>query len=121
MDADSLSQIAEFLASVRGSSERLATACLEHRVGAAFGGIAGGAIGNYQDRQEQKLRQQMAGTGVRVVRKDEVAGHTDSPCSAEYDQKLAERRANSVAAYLESRGVDAKRLIVVGDGEKDPI
>lgn len=51
----------------------------------------------------------------------EVAGHTDSTGSAEYNQKLSERRANSVAAYLGSRGVDPKRLIVVGDGEKDPI
>ena len=37
-------------------------------IGAAVGGIAGGAIGNYQDRQERKLRQQLAGTGVDVVR-----------------------------------------------------
>ncbi len=37
-------------------------------IGAAVGGIAGGAIGNYQDRQERKLRQQLAGTGVTVVR-----------------------------------------------------
>jgi outer membrane protein OmpA-like peptidoglycan-associated protein len=38
-------------------------------IGATVGGIAGGAIGNYQDRQERKLRQQLAGTGVDVVRK----------------------------------------------------
>jgi outer membrane protein OmpA-like peptidoglycan-associated protein len=37
-------------------------------IGAAVGGIAGGAIGNYQDRQERKLREQLAGTGVAVVR-----------------------------------------------------
>jgi outer membrane protein OmpA-like peptidoglycan-associated protein len=37
-------------------------------IGAAIGGLAGGAIGNYQDRQEAKLRQQLAGTGVDVVR-----------------------------------------------------
>jgi outer membrane protein OmpA-like peptidoglycan-associated protein len=37
-------------------------------IGAAIGGIAGGAIGNYQDRQEQQLRAAMAGSGVNVVR-----------------------------------------------------
>jgi outer membrane protein OmpA-like peptidoglycan-associated protein len=33
------------------------------------GALIGGAVGNYQDKQEAKLRQQMAGTGVEVVRK----------------------------------------------------
>ncbi|QSX75724.1 OmpA family protein [Lysobacter arenosi] len=37
-------------------------------VGAGVGGLAGAAIGNYQDRQERALRDQMAGTGVDVVR-----------------------------------------------------
>ncbi|HSM10363.1 MAG TPA: YMGG-like glycine zipper-containing protein, partial [Lysobacter sp.] len=37
-------------------------------VGAGVGGLAGGAIGNYQDRQERALRERMAGTGVDVVR-----------------------------------------------------
>ncbi|MBO7942642.1 hypothetical protein JTP77_043085, partial [Streptomyces sp. S9] len=32
------------------------------------GGLAGGAIGNYQDRQERALRERMAGTGVDVIR-----------------------------------------------------
>lgn len=37
-------------------------------VGAGVGALAGGAVGAYQDRQEAALRQQMAGTGVNVVR-----------------------------------------------------
>jgi outer membrane protein OmpA-like peptidoglycan-associated protein len=40
-------------------------------IGAAAGALVGGAAGNYMDRQEAKLRQQMAGTGVDVVRKDD--------------------------------------------------
>lgn len=51
----------------------------------------------------------------------EVAGHTDSTGSAAYNQALSERRAQSVAAYLTSRGVRGARLIVVGDGESHPI
>jgi outer membrane protein OmpA-like peptidoglycan-associated protein len=38
-------------------------------IGAGVGALAGGAAGSYMDKQEAKLRQQMAGTGVEVVRK----------------------------------------------------
>ena len=51
----------------------------------------------------------------------EVAGHTDSSGSAQYNQELSERRANSVAAYLRSRKVQGDRLIVVGGGEAYPV
>ena len=37
-------------------------------IGAASGAAVGGGIGYYMDRQEAKLRQQLEGTGVRVVR-----------------------------------------------------
>jgi len=37
-------------------------------IGAAAGGALGGGIGVYMDRQEVQLRQQLEGTGVRVVR-----------------------------------------------------
>ena len=35
---------------------------------AGVGAIAGGAVGNYMDRQEAKIRHQLEGTGVHVVR-----------------------------------------------------
>ncbi|MCL4778578.1 MAG: OmpA family protein [Gammaproteobacteria bacterium] len=35
---------------------------------AGAGGLAGGAVGNYMDRQEAKLRTQLQGTGVSVTR-----------------------------------------------------
>ena len=37
-------------------------------IGAGIGALAGGAVGNYMDRQEEKLRAQLAGTGVSVMR-----------------------------------------------------
>lgn len=37
-------------------------------VGAGVGGLSGAAIGNYMDKQEDKLRQQLEGTGVSVTR-----------------------------------------------------
>jgi outer membrane protein OmpA-like peptidoglycan-associated protein len=51
----------------------------------------------------------------------EVAGHTDSTGSEQYNQSLSERRAGSVASYLRSQGVISERLITVGMGELRPV
>ena len=50
-----------------------------------------------------------------------VEGYTDSTGSFEYNQKLSERRAGSVAQYLSSVGVSQLRLDVRGLGERYPI
>lgn len=50
-----------------------------------------------------------------------VAGHTDNVGTAQYNQQLSERRALSVAQYLESRHVNPVRLSTVGKGESIPI
>lgn len=136
----------------------------ERLLGAGIGAIAGGAVGNYMDRQEADLRRQTAGTGVDVIRQgddlilrmpsgitfaydrydiqpqfqqtlDQVAqtlaaynqtyidvlGHTDSTGSDAYNQGLSERRAQSVASYLTSRGVQPARIATRGFGESAPI
>jgi len=51
----------------------------------------------------------------------DVYGHTDSTGSEAYNQDLSERRAQSVANYLESRGVQAARIGTRGFGETQPI
>jgi len=58
---------------------------------------------------------------VHPEAKAEIAGYTDNRGSAEYNQKLSERRAYSVYKALIKNGVEAKRLIYVGYGEADPI
>jgi outer membrane protein OmpA-like peptidoglycan-associated protein len=50
----------------------------------------------------------------------EVAGHTDSVGSDSYNQQLSVQRANSVAAYLSSKGIMQQRMITVGAGESRP-
>jgi outer membrane protein OmpA-like peptidoglycan-associated protein len=133
-------------------------------IGAGVGALAGGMAGSYMDKQEAKLRQQMAGTGVEVVRMGDnltlsmpgnvnfafdsaklnpqfdpvldklaqtlseynktviqIAGHTDSTGSHEYNMKLSLQRADSVKTYLESRGVPAARLVTLGAGPDYPI
>jgi len=49
-----------------------------------------------------------------------VVGHTDNVGSDAYNQKLSERRAASVAQYLESKRVAPVRLAVSGKGETAP-
>ena len=132
-------------------------------LGAGIGAVAGGAVGQYMDRQEARLRQQTAGTGIDVVRSgDEIIlrmpneaitfaynraevqsqyfgtlnqiagvlaefpstaidiyGHTDSTGSDAYNQDLSERRAQSVANYLASRGVNRVRMATRGFGERE--
>jgi outer membrane protein OmpA-like peptidoglycan-associated protein len=133
-------------------------------IAAGVGALAGGAVGQYMDRQESKLRSQLAGTGVSVTRNGnnitlnmpgnitfrtdsadlnpnfydvlnsvslvlkeydktilEVAGHTDNTGADQYNQALSERRASSVAQYLESHGVNSQRVMTVGAGETHPI
>jgi outer membrane protein OmpA-like peptidoglycan-associated protein len=51
----------------------------------------------------------------------EVAGHTDSTGSDEYNQALSERRARSVVSYLGTRNVLPDRMISIGVGETRPI
>lgn len=49
-----------------------------------------------------------------------VEGHADSTGSASYNERLSERRAASVAGYLENLGVDGYRVDPVGFGESRP-
>ena len=50
-----------------------------------------------------------------------VVGHTDNVGSNQYNQKLSERRAVSVAQYFESRHVSPLRLATLGKGEGEPV
>jgi len=50
-----------------------------------------------------------------------VTGHTDRIGTEAYNQKLSERRANTVKTYLVSQGLDESRLQAVGKGESEPV
>lgn len=51
----------------------------------------------------------------------DVSGHTCSIGTDAYNQKLSQRRADSVKAYLVKKGVAASRIIAKGYGEKRPV
>ena len=49
-----------------------------------------------------------------------IVGHTDNTGSAEHNQRLSERRAESVASYLSGHGISYNRLLTYGHGEDEP-
>ena len=50
-----------------------------------------------------------------------IVGHTDADGPADYNEDLSGRRARAAADYLESRGVDRRRLRTAGRGEREPV
>ena len=50
-----------------------------------------------------------------------IEGHTDSQGSNSLNQRLSERRAKSVRAYLAGQGIDEERMTFEGFGEDRPI
>ncbi|MCK4992727.1 MAG: OmpA family protein, partial [Bacteroidales bacterium] len=48
-------------------------------------------------------------------------GHTDAKGTREYNLKLSNKRAQSVANYLISNGIDTDRISVKAAGESDPV
>jgi OOP family OmpA-OmpF porin len=57
-----------------------------------------------------------ANSGLRVI----LEGHTDSVGTEAYNIGLSKRRAASVKAYLEAKGIAQDRLASVGYGEEKP-
>jgi OOP family OmpA-OmpF porin len=51
----------------------------------------------------------------------DITGYADRLGNDKYNQKLSERRANTVKDYLVSKGVAATRLNAVGKGEANPV
>ena len=50
-----------------------------------------------------------------------VVGHTDNVGTDKYNQDLSQRRALSVAQYLEQKKVNPVRLATAGKGESEPV
>lgn len=53
--------------------------------------------------------------------KIELSGHTDSKGNDAYNEDLSDRRARSVRQMLIDEGINPKRIVAKGYGEKDPI
>ena len=64
------------------------------------------------------LSSKLQGMNLEVII---AVGHTDAVGSDTYNQKLSIRRAESVKAYLQSKGVEANRIYTEGKGKKQPV
>jgi outer membrane protein OmpA-like peptidoglycan-associated protein len=53
--------------------------------------------------------------------KVEISGHTDNIGSKNYNQLLSRRRAEAVKDFLTKKGIDARRISVIGYGETRPL
>lgn len=62
-------------------------------------------------------------TRIRAIQLDVViaVGHTDGVGSAAYNQRLSERRAEAVKAYLVGSGIPADRIRTEGRGLTEPV
>jgi peptidoglycan-associated lipoprotein len=72
------------------------------------------------DDSRQKLDQKVPiltqNSGVKI----QIAGHTDSRGSDEYNLALGQRRAAAAKRYLTDRGIDGSRIEIVSFGEERP-
>ncbi len=74
-------------------------------------------------KSEGKNKLDDLATKVRAINLEVVIaiGHTDSIGADAYNQKLSVRRAESIKAYLVSKGVEPNRIYTEGKGEKQPV
>lgn len=74
-------------------------------------------------RKDQRTSLDEFVAGLEGVEYDEITavGHADRLGGEAYNQKLSERRANAVKAYLVGKGVPASKIRVEGRGESEPV
>ncbi len=71
----------------------------------------------YAAEMFQKIAKQYSKSGMSVM----IIGHTDTDGSDEYNQKLSERRAKTIAKLFNKNGVPLEKMYYKGSGESDPL
>lgn len=89
-------------------------------IGAGVGALSGAAIGNYMDRNEEALREQLRGTGVSVTRRGDdiilnMPGHVTFGFDRDSLRPEFNEVLNSVALVLE----EFEQTVLVIDGHTD--
>lgn len=74
-------------------------------------------------RPEGRAKLDELATQIKDVKLEVIiaVGHTDRIGTDKYNQKLSEKRAESVKAYLVGKGVEPNRIYAEGKGEKQAV
>ena len=74
-------------------------------------------------RPEGKAKLDKLSSDIKGIKLEVIiaVGHADRFGSDAYNQKLSEKRAEAVKAYLVGKGVEPNRVYTEGKGEKQPI
>ena len=99
------------------SAPRAITSGLDMRITFANGSADMTPQGRVNAQEFAKALTMPALSGKRYV----IEGHTDAVGGRDYNMSLSNQRAQSVASYLRSLGVDSGRLVVKGYGFDRPL
>jgi OOP family OmpA-OmpF porin len=109
------------VASRRGNAGRRAVAAQQRRMDLRVSFLLGSAQLTDQAREEAKVFATALQLPELASKRFRIEGHTDSSGSRALNLDLSKRRAQAVADYLASLGVNSARLEVRGYGPDKPL
>ncbi|MBU1310321.1 MAG: OmpA family protein [Gammaproteobacteria bacterium] len=89
-------------------------------IGAAVGALAGAAVGSYMDKQEKALKEELSGSGVKVIRDGDKL-RLDIPAQLTFDINRADIKANLYPVFNDIAKVlrDYEKTMLVVAGHTD--
>jgi outer membrane protein OmpA-like peptidoglycan-associated protein len=86
-------------------------------IGAAVGALAGAAVGSYMDKQEKALKEELSGSGVKVIREGDKL-RLDIPAQLTFDINRSDIRSNLYPVFNDIakvlREYEKTMLVVAG-------
>jgi outer membrane protein OmpA-like peptidoglycan-associated protein len=86
-------------------------------IGAAVGALAGAAVGSYMDKQEKELREELSGSGVKVIRDGDIL-KLDIPAQLTFDINRSDIKANLYPVFNDIANVlrqyEKTMLVIAG-------
>lgn len=89
-------------------------------IGAAVGALAGAAVGSYMDNQEKALREELSGSGVKVIRDGDIL-KLDIPAQLTFDINRSDIKSNLYPVFNDIAKVlrDYEKTMLVIAGHTD--
>ncbi len=89
-------------------------------IGAAVGALAGAAVGSYMDKQEKALKEELSGSGVKVIRDGDKL-RLDIPAQLTFDINRADIKSNLYPVFNDIAKVlrDYEKTMLVIAGHTD--